>query len=481
MIRCRHALLALLASTGGSVTAAAGCLDWLFGHRTTVNQPHVAGFAPPATTAAAVPMVTTDPAGQAVAAQMPPNVALPQAAMQPQHMQNPSVLSGMPVNPSAPRVSAFRGATPPVAPSPTAPLGGTTMMPAPQTSFNAAAAFQGQAGAPGTIHPMQVPAAPLPAPRVGLLGILFGNRYRTTYNNVPTTVYRPVQTVDPSTGQRVVVQQPCTTTTQQVQRTPYTALQPAPTPPPHYGGPACGTEGFHAPQRFHSPQAYQPAPSYQGSQTPYSPQAQDAPQPPGVTTTTDSGISQAGASSDPWGGGSQVSPIPSTAPSTQPLRGAPSTPPPSSSYDDRRGGDDPPRRDQPSGDEAEVEQPRLQSSQHSKQQGTAAGRPTHSSSTLPSSTSLRYSDLPPIPASDDYDGPAWNQPQRQETIAPAEQDDPPSRPAISPRSWQDRTAARVQQPQSAPHRDGRTISHGQRQPPPAAAPRRSTAGWKAVD
>ncbi len=134
--------------------------------------------------------------------------------MLPAPINNPSVLTGMPVNigsvPTGNTVAAYYGA-----------------VPAPQASYNAAAAYQ-----------MQLPATPVAqaayyAPQApassgcGLLGHIFGNRYQTNYNNVPTTVYRPVQQLNPTTGQTVIVQQPCTTTTQQVQRTPYTSLQPA--------------------------------------------------------------------------------------------------------------------------------------------------------------------------------------------------------------------------------------------------------------
>jgi hypothetical protein len=54
---------------------------------------------------------------------------------------------------------------------------------------------------------------------------LFGTRYATNYYSAPVTIYRPVTTVNPMTGAPVIVQQPCTSFEQQVQRTPYTSLQ----------------------------------------------------------------------------------------------------------------------------------------------------------------------------------------------------------------------------------------------------------------
>ena len=51
-------------------------------------------------------------------------------------------------------------------------------------------------------------------------GRWFGTGYRTSSFRVPVTYYRPVITTDPTTGQQVVVQQPCTSYVQQEQRTP---------------------------------------------------------------------------------------------------------------------------------------------------------------------------------------------------------------------------------------------------------------------
>lgn len=48
----------------------------------------------------------------------------------------------------------------------------------------------------------------------------FGTGYRTSSFRVPVTYFRPVITTDPTTGQQVVVQQPCTSFVEQQQRSP---------------------------------------------------------------------------------------------------------------------------------------------------------------------------------------------------------------------------------------------------------------------
>ncbi len=58
------------------------------------------------------------------------------------------------------------------------------------------------------------------------MGILPTGSYQTTLNNVPTTYYRPVTTLDPNTGTTFTSLQPCTSYQQQVLRTPL--LNPTP-------------------------------------------------------------------------------------------------------------------------------------------------------------------------------------------------------------------------------------------------------------
>ncbi len=91
---------------------------------------------------------------------------------------------------------------------------------------------------PTGLPPSALPATPVaplfttaPQPRVGGLarffGSLLGTNYRSSYYRAPVTYYRPVTSVDPVSGTTVTVQQPCTSYVQQLQRTPYSSLQPA--------------------------------------------------------------------------------------------------------------------------------------------------------------------------------------------------------------------------------------------------------------
>ena len=50
--------------------------------------------------------------------------------------------------------------------------------------------------------------------------------YRTSWNKVPVTAYRPVTTTDPCTGCSVVTMSPCATYSWQAQRVPYTTYRP---------------------------------------------------------------------------------------------------------------------------------------------------------------------------------------------------------------------------------------------------------------
>jgi len=348
----RRALLAVLIAGGQSLPVSAGCFDWLFGCKTTPQPTPFAVGVMPQTTITPLgppvpvgqPFITTpqtsmgfvQPMGGAVA-QFPVAGSQPYATafsgnfVSPMVVNNPSVLSGMPVNPNAPQVSAFRGMAQPMQ---TAPVTNTWWgATAPQTSFNAAAAYNAPAAAPvasGTwTHPMQVSPTQPPETSNGWFGMKQGNSYQTTYNNVPTTVYRPVQQIDPATGQMVIVQQPCQTTTQQVQRTPTSTLQHVPTTPPaspYSAEPGCGNEFPGYPGGVTYPTQPAPQANYQGS-TSY----------PGAAGSYDadgygSGVSQAtsvqppaagyganGYGTNGYGTNGYNSQIPSTAP--QPLSG----------------------------------------------------------------------------------------------------------------------------------------------------------------
>ena len=114
--------------------------------------------------------------------------------------------------------------------------------------------LSGDPGFPATTVPV-VPAAPAPVvspPSGGCFGRfcrkLFGTSYTTSYYRAPVTYYRPVTTLNPTTGATVTVQQPCTSYEQQVQRTPFTTFQPAgpPAVPSTNCGPSSATGGCNA-------------------------------------------------------------------------------------------------------------------------------------------------------------------------------------------------------------------------------------------
>jgi hypothetical protein len=326
----------------------------------------------------------------------------------------------------------------------------------------------------------------------GVLGKVFGNNYQTNYNNVPTTVFRPVQQIDPTTGQIVIVQQPCLTNTQQVQRTPYTSLQPAPVAQPYYGEPTCGNE----PPQYQAPSQY--APQYAPSQQ-YAPSAQYPPQsgmsaPNGYASggAVGSGVTQSSALDSTYGGTSgnsyngYVTPIPSTDPA--PLQGYPGSQtilppvvnPNGSTYPNGSTNG----YGQPT-DQSRVEQPQLGANNWNRSNDGAYSAQRSLPMTTPSTNvSSKYSDLPPIPASDDYRPPAWDNnpkslahPFEADTARPVT----PS-PAISPPSWNDRTAQRLTEPRDG-EQSARYASQSQSRiaAPQNVAPLRPTkrndGGW----
>lgn len=532
MISSRRALLAAFIVSGSAIPAKAGCFDWLCGKTATPVLPYSVGFAPPTTitplgppVAIGAPMYSPMAAPGTYSANFgafntPSALQMPAYGAIPQPINNPSVLTGLPVNPgagSAP-MTALR---PAISPAFAAPLGYTA---APQTSYNAAAAFQ----APTQVAP-GVMAQPMyaPAPQTGhsgLFGKVFGNNYQTNYNNVPTTVFRPVQQIDPTTGQTVIVQQPCLTNTQQVQRTPYTALQPAPVAQPYYGEPTCGNE----PPRYQSPTQYNQAPQYAPQQQyaptqQYPPSAQYQPQAnsgvyggyPAGGDAIGSGVSQAGAQDLNYGGAAgnsyngYAAPIPSTDPA--PLQGYSSpqtTLPPvvnpngstyqnGSTYPNGTNYQNTPGYPngttngygQPS-DQSRIEQPQLGASNWGRSNREATEAPRSLPLTTPStSVSSKYSDLPPIPASDDYRPPAWGGPADSNPQPRAFEPSRPAtpQPAISAPSWNDRTAHRLTEPRLTEPRDGEQSARyasqaqmrsGTNQNQPAPAPvRRNDGGW----
>lgn len=194
-------------------------------------------------------------------------------------------------------------------------------------------------GAPATalpstpVAPLYAPAYVAPADESGcclsrFCRKLFGTSYSTSYYRAPVTYYRPVTSADPVTGAPVIVQQPCTSYVQQVQRTPATTLQFGQSPVASSPTPAACPNGC--------PNACVPAQG--GCETQSNPWL-----PP--TVGASGSVTQAGAygQADVVGGAGGVSQIPTIAPpvssatqspyspNTAPLTGTPTIAPPSSS------------------------------------------------------------------------------------------------------------------------------------------------------
>ncbi len=301
-------LVVSLASLCGADACQAGCLDWLFGRSATytANYPYaypVAGTQVVGTPVTTAPIASGPFTSGVVQAQRPAYGA-PLTAVSGmttvQSFDNPSVYTGMPVNPSpqysAQQYSAQRlpitSYTPTtIAPQTTdayrlpivsnqtytqpyttanrVPISGTLrgtaglnpIAPAPgytspvytsnypsnvaPVTYNAPATTY----APATYAPL-VPVGPQPPRRFGsglarFFNSLLGRNtnYVTSYYQAPITYYRPASIVDPTTGTTVTVQQPCSSYVQQLQRVPYNSsfpLQPGTTTLPTDPG-ACST------------------------------------------------------------------------------------------------------------------------------------------------------------------------------------------------------------------------------------------------
>ncbi len=478
----RRALLATLFATTTAAPANAGCLDWLFGTR-AASVPYAAGYAPQATitplgpprlvgSTYASPGVTaplTQPGFAPYAAAYTPYSA-GYAGLQPAIAAQapsypPSSYSTPAIQPQAYQAQAYQaqayqaqayGAAVPgygIAVPSTAnvsayaiPYDNPSVLTGQPVTQASAIAYMGNpyAGSQMAGAPMLPPAAYVPAPHAagvpgGFLSRLFGTNYQTSYYGVPTTSYRPVTQVDPSTGALVTVQQPCTSLTQQVQRSPYLSLQPAASPPaPYYSEPVCGGEPprYAPPATNTFPSPYAPAPY---APSPYAPAAgYPAPaanyQPLG-NYAHPSGVSQATALA-PYGaaatgaapiGASQIpststyNPVPYTGPSaypaplnTQPLNAQPLTGYPNGYINggNINGGylnGAPPRTlSAPTGDNAPVAQPQLDanrpawsstpSSSPVPSLPPSGATPGYPSTLLPSNGALEAPPLPTTPA-----------------------------------------------------------------------------------
>ncbi|MGI9474934.1 MAG: hypothetical protein ACR2NZ_25610 [Rubripirellula sp.] len=207
-------------------------------------------------TPAATPYLGVDPSSATV----PANPIVSNGAYQaqrPTYYDNPSVYTGQPVTGNV--QTSFR------APLTTAPVTASAFPTATYQAGYGAANSGYVAAYPGTVPPSQpmpvgattgIPAtavavtpAPVypstPAPSGGCFGSfcrkLFGTSYTTSYYRAPVTYYRPVTSLNPTTGTTVTVQQPCTAYEQQVQRTPFTTFQPSsPAAPPSTCPSNCG-------------------------------------------------------------------------------------------------------------------------------------------------------------------------------------------------------------------------------------------------
>lgn len=333
-------------------------MDWLFGRQPTYSAYYP--YAAPVTTApVSASPISANPIS-ASPAYVPANSGVVQAQRPAygygttatvQSFDNPSVYTGLPVNSSAMAVQRLPvTSTAPVtsynvpmpqsapvesyrlpiqtyqsySPATSVPIestlrGNATVNPIvssslyqsnyPQAGYSSAIAPTGYA-AP-TTYGNVAPVLPLqPRPRwtfgSGLrrfFNSLLGRdtNYVSSYYRAPITYYRPLNSVDPSTGTTVTVQQPCSSYVQQLQRVPYNSFAPAASAPIITG-----------PSTF-SPSSC--SPSMLGSSLP--PTAT-----PG-TFAPSGGIGQVGGEFAP--GTSGVSPIPSTSPNG--YGGSPNTAP----------------------------------------------------------------------------------------------------------------------------------------------------------
>ena len=193
---------------------------------------YVAGYAPPALT-------YVDPSAVA-----PLSSNGTYQAQRPAYFDNPSVYTGAPTYPGV-QAAGYQAAYQ----SFSAPITGTLRGNAPPTAFvetypsTYASAYDGSIpGQPMTMTtPMGAPATAIPVTQVAPIyapapqskgcclsrcfSKLFGTSYSTSYYRAPITYYRPVTSADALTGAPVVVQQPCDSYVQQMQRTPYNTLQ----------------------------------------------------------------------------------------------------------------------------------------------------------------------------------------------------------------------------------------------------------------
>ncbi|MDA8746103.1 hypothetical protein N9N28_15875 [Rubripirellula amarantea] len=253
------------ALTAATSSADACCLtDWLYGRQAN---PYAVGYTPYAAaytpyTAGYAPIATTNyqsnySAGYAPTTTLPlttPVLSSGAYQLQRPAYDNPSVYTGQPVGTNLQTAYSVPMTTPQILRGNTGMLGNAGMLGVgptssymgaanvyPNSSYYRANYAAAQVAVPTGTPMTGVPAtnvAPLfpnaPRPTLGsglsrFFSNLFGTGYRSSYYRAPVTYYRPATTVDPMSGTTVTIQQPCTSTIDQLQRTPFSSLGAAPT------------------------------------------------------------------------------------------------------------------------------------------------------------------------------------------------------------------------------------------------------------
>lgn len=284
--RLKTAALFATIAMASSNASACWLTDWLYGRPAA---PYAAGYAPVVSgyspyTSNMLPLTTTSYTSSYAPLTSTPYVAPVQTsgvfqAQRPAYpVNNPSVYTGMPVAPVGTNLQTAYS-LPLTSPQLRGPLGGLSSTLGtnstfgtgtnssylgaanvyPNSSYYRSNYSAAQVGIANQSIPVGTPPSALPATNVAPLfpnaprpsiggglsrffGSLFGTNYRSSYYRAPITYYRPVTTVDPTIGTTVTVQQPCTSTVQQLQRTPYSSLQMSQpiVGSPNLSSPSCG-------------------------------------------------------------------------------------------------------------------------------------------------------------------------------------------------------------------------------------------------
>jgi hypothetical protein len=351
----RHLTIAslfLAIAAAGSAPADACCLtDWLYGRQAT---PYVAGYAPvySAGYAPVAPVSYIQPyaSGYAPTTSLPAvTPVLSSGAYQAQRpayatvYNNPSVYTGAPVGtnlqtaysvPLTTTPQLLRGTQPLLGSGASSSYLGSSQFGAtnvyPNSSYYRSNYGSSGAGVPATamqataVAPLfpNAPATPIRSGLGRFFGSLFGTNYQSSYYRAPITYYRPVTSVDPTLGTTVTVQQPCTSTVNQLQRVPYNSFQPSGPatmqPAPSYGSPTCETPNYGQPISGYQP-AYEPGAIGQASAIGTAPGQFTVPIP--STTMPPSNLPPSNLPPSSYGQGGYQS-----QPSTAPLTGSPTSP-----------------------------------------------------------------------------------------------------------------------------------------------------------